>query len=151
LCDSETLKNIIAALAVVVGALSAYFALKTFHHNTRTKAAEFLSNLHKSFFVDETYKKVRSVLDDDSEGAEITLSKFIKEEPPEFTDFLNFFELVAYMGSEKTLSKKDVEALLGYYLQTLSDKPLLRKYIQDKKNGFEHLDMLLTTRQPSRE
>jgi len=151
LCDSETLKNIIAALAVVVGALSAYFALKTFHHNTRTKAAEFLSNLHKSFFVDETYKKVRSVLDDDSEGAEITLSNFIKEEPPEFTDFLNFFELVAYMGSEKTLSKKDVEALLGYYLQTLSDKPLLRKYIQDKKNGFEHLDMLLTTRQPSRE
>ena len=53
-----------------------------------------------------------------------------------FTDFLNFFELVAYMGKEKIISGRDVEALLGYYLKVLTMRPELRAYIHDEKRAL---------------
>ena len=93
---------------------------------------------------------MRSVLDDDSKPAQEQLAIYIQKQPPEFTDFLNFFELVAYMGSQKTLSESDVEALLGYYLQLLTDKSNLRDYIRDRKNSFENLNELLEKRETHR-
>ncbi len=102
--------------------------------------------LHQAFFVAETYKKVRNSLDDRSGPARRELTRYINEEPYEFTDFLNFFELVAFMRREGTLSEAQVEALLGYYLQILADTPELRAYIGNEQKNFEHLDELLSRR-----
>jgi hypothetical protein len=125
-------------------------ALRTFRHGARTKAAEFLSRLHQQFFVEKTYKKIRAILDDDSQSATDALHRLVIDETADFTDFLNFFELVACMGHCRTLSRGDVEALLGYYLQILTEKAEIREYIHTKKNGFEYLDKLLTSRKSGR-
>lgn len=137
----------VQAAALLVTAASAAFGLYTYWRSTRTKAAEFLSALHRAFFVEQTYRPVREILDDDSETAAGGIAHLVTDQPADFTDFLNFFELVAYMGKCGTLSEGDVEALLGYYLQILTDKPQLRGYVHNKKNNFEHLDKLLTRRE----
>jgi hypothetical protein len=127
----------------VVAAGGASIALLTYWKNTNTRRAEFLWNLHKSFFVDDTYKTVRRVFDDPSEEAATKRATFAKEEPEEFTDFLNFFELVAYLERRRNLSRRDIEALFDYYLTLLEKDQLIRNYIRNPKNGFEQLDGLL--------
>ena len=148
--DANQMDFGVKVAAVIAASVSACFGIVTYRRSTRTKAAEFLSALHKDFFVEKTYKKTRDILDDESETAYSKLEAFVRDEPAEFTDFLNFFELVAYMGKCGTLSDADVEALLGYYLQILTDKPELRRYIHNRKKGFEHLDELLTRRKKGR-
>jgi hypothetical protein len=65
-------------------------SLLTYLRSTRTKAAEFLTQLHKDFFVEETYKEVRTAIDDNTDAARETVKRYIKDQPAEFADFLNF-------------------------------------------------------------
>lgn len=115
-------------------------AARSYCRNTKTRRAEFICQLHKSFFEDATYKKVRQALDTDDEDA---IAVFVVKESEDFTDFLNFFELVAYLQRQDNLSMDDVEALLGYYLALLRERPALRGYIRNQTHGFEELDRLL--------
>jgi hypothetical protein len=124
-------------------ALPAWLALIAYRNQTRTKTAEFLLALHKSFFVDEFYKTIRDQIDSGSAEA---IDALVKEETPAFTDFLNFFELVAYMEKQGTLSNDDIAALLGHYLRILCENASLTAYIADSKNGFEHLKNLVEHR-----
>ena len=127
-------------VTLLVGGAAALIAARGYKSNAQTRRAEFICRLHKSFFEDKTYRKVRQALDLDDEEA---IAAFVIEESDDFTDFLNFFELVAYLRRQKNLSFDDVEALLGYYLLLLCRKPALRGYIRDRTHGFEELDNLL--------
>jgi len=137
----------VQAAAVVVAAISTGFALVTYRKNARTKAAEFLLTLHKAFFVDPTYQTMKTLLDCDGAEEEAKLKVAVDDETGEFTDFLNFFELVAYMDSIETLTRDDTEALLGYYLNRLREKAPVWSYIRKTSHGFEHLRRLLTERE----
>ena len=130
---------LVAFFALVVATGTAQVAINTFRFNARTKRAEFLLALHKAFFVDEGYKRVRDVLDGDTEADHNERLRFVTTEPSEFTDFLNFFELVIYMSVTKVLKRGQVEALLGYYLDSLSSRPELKAYILRADRGFENL------------
>ncbi len=136
--DSATL-----LLAFFIG----LFSLLTFKKNARTRKAEFILELHTAFFVDENkkYRDVRRKLDSEGIEADKERASLVAEEPEEFTDFLNFFELVSYLYKQKHLSLADVEALLGYYLLKLAHNREIRTYIQDKSKGFEQLNTLLFT------
>ena len=90
---------------------------------------------------------MKALLDCDTPEDEAKLAEAVSQELTEFTDFLNFFELVAYFKSIETLANEDVEALLGYYLDRLSRKVVVRKYVRDSSHGFEHLRRLLTERE----
>jgi hypothetical protein len=128
------------ALTILIGAIAAGFGLYNYIKNVQTKRAEFIYKLHTDFFVSATYKKVRSVLDsEDKEERE----RYVTEEPEEFTDFLNFFELVAYLEKRGDLSMQDVLALLEYYLQLLCKHKAIREYIEKPSNGFGELDRVL--------
>ena len=139
--------SLLKILGFVLAAVTAASAALTYQKNARTKAAEFLLSLHKAFFVDTTYSGMKALLDCDTPGDEANLSEVVRAETTEFTDFLNFFELVAYFESIETLSHEDVEALLGYYLDRLSKKVVVRKYVRDSSHSFEHLRLLLTERE----
>ena len=129
--------------AIVIALVSAFAALLTYRRNSQTKRAEFLLELHKSFFVDETYKPLRTLMDDSDSLAQQKLQSEIAKESPEFTDFLNFFELIAYFRSSKTLRHRDVQALLGYYLDLMKNDLAISAYIGKKSTTFEHLNALL--------
>jgi len=128
---------------IIVALVSAIVALSVYWKNAITRRVEFLYDLHTSFFVNETYKAVRKVLDDSSEKAAARRAAFVRDEPEQFTDFLNFFELVAYLEQRRNLSLKDVEALLGYYLTLFEQHSDVRSYVRNPKNGFEQLNGLL--------
>ena len=134
------LKDVTTLLIASAGASA---ALVTYRRNAKTKRAEFLTSLHKSFFVEETYKRVREVLDDDSPAAETAREKMVAEQPAAFTDFLNFFELIAYFRTLGAYTEGDVKALLGYYLRLLKRSKCVYRYICDRRNDFEHLQALL--------
>jgi hypothetical protein len=133
---------------LVVAIVAASVALVTYRRNAKTKRAEFLTSLHKSFFVEETYKKTREVLDDDSPSGEATREAMVAEQPAAFTDFLNFFELIAYFRTLGAYTEDDVKALLGYYLRLLKRSRCIYRYICDRKNDFEHLQALLGRLEP---
>ncbi len=130
-------------LLAVVPIVTLIFAARTYRLNSRTKVAEFLLKLHQSFFVDATYSKMRQTLDVESTPASELISSLVRQEDVEFTDFLNFFELVAYMNQRGDLQVADVYALFGYYLRILTTNADLRGYIRDKSRSFEHLNALL--------
>jgi hypothetical protein len=129
---------------LAITASGAWFGLRTYATNALTRRAEFLVDLHKDFFVEEKYRPIRQVLDSETERAVQERVRLIREEPENFIEFLNFFELVAYLCKCKNLAFEDAEALLGYYLRLLVHRNNIREYIRDKtRNGFEHLDGLL--------
>ena len=43
----------------------------------------------------------------------------VDREDADFTDYLNFFEFMAYLEDRGQLSKRDVAALFDYYLRLL--------------------------------
>ncbi|MGI4757397.1 MAG: hypothetical protein ACRYGF_11195 [Janthinobacterium lividum] len=124
---------------------SAVVGLFTYIRSARTRRAEALVALHKSFFVDGTYTVVRESLDDDSEKGYATREAMVAPPGPgpDLINFLNFFELVAYFTTLKAYQQNDIEALLGYYLRLLRRSGPVYRYICDKKNDFEHLNELL--------
>jgi hypothetical protein len=145
--DSMSADFGVKVIGSIVALSTAGFAVFTYFKNSRTKAAEFLLTLHKTFFVDSTYQAMKTLLDCDGAEEEAKLKAAVDVETPEFTDFLNFFELVAYLDSIKTLDRADTEALLGYYLNRLREKGPVWAYIRKSSHGFEHLRRLLTERE----
>lgn len=133
-------------LAFAVGLLSAATAAFSLYRNTRTKAAEFLVSLHRGFFIDPLYQPMKTLLDCDGAEEEARLEEAVRSESGEFTDFLNFFELVAYLQEAGTLSAQDVDALLGYYLDKLRTQPAVWAYIRQSTKSFENLRRLLADR-----
>ena len=133
---------------LVVAGVTAYFGLRTYHRNERTYKAELMLKLHNSFFVDEKakYRHTREMLDSDRPNASESRSALVEQEPEDFTDFLNFFEMVAYLQKQKLLSSGDINSLFGYYLQLLADRTEIRNYIHDAGKSFEDLGKLLDTR-----
>ncbi|QHN04919.1 hypothetical protein FTO74_17285 [Granulicella sp. WH15] len=132
------------SLTLIVAATAAAFGLRTYAANATTRRAEFLVDLHRSFFVEDKYRKIREILDSETDEAKREQARLILDEPEEFIEFLNYFELVAYLCQCKNLLFDDVEALLGYYFRLLIHLEAVRKYIRNRpRNGFEHLDALL--------
>ncbi len=133
----------VATLTVIT--VSACVGLFTYIRSVRTRRAESLIALHKSFFVDGTYTVVRESLDDDSEKGEAAREAMVAAPGPgpDLINFLNFFELVAYFETLGAYQQKDVEALLGYYLRLLKRSGSVYRYICDQQNDFEHLNALL--------
>jgi hypothetical protein len=92
----------LAGVSAIVATASAIVAIGTYKKNARTKEAEFISQLHRSFFVDETYKKIRYTLDDDKEPAAARIDRLVLAESASFTDFLNFFKRSEARKQRKT-------------------------------------------------
>lgn len=142
----ETWTIVKDSATLLIASGTAYFGLKTYARNVRTRRAEFLVDLHKTFFIEEKYRRVRQILDSDSDDAAAVDARnlLIQDEPEDFIEFLNFFELVAYLEHCGNLSIEDVDALLGYYFKLLIHHTKIRDYIRDKLHSdFEHLDALL--------
>ena len=137
------IQYVIGSITPIIATVGAGVALVTYRRNAKTKRAEFLTTLHKSFFVEETYKKTREILDDDSPAAEAARAAMVAEQPAAFTDFLNFFELIAYFRTLGAYTEEDVKALQGYYLRLLRRSKSVHRYICDRRNDFEHLQALL--------
>ena len=139
------------AVTLVIAGLSAAFAVRGYLSNAdtrkaseQTRRAEFLYDLHKSFFEEGKYNEMREQLDVASEEQmSKNCAQLCSDEPEEFTRYLNFFEFVAYLQRNGNLTLDDVRSLLGYYLKRLKVDPQLYSYIQSKEKDYGDLARVL--------
>lgn len=119
-----------------VGLLLNAFAL---FRNIRLERAKWAAQLGRDFF-GSTYRELRESLDDPDLNR---MRILVDEEAAEFTEFLNFFETVAYLRNRKQINDKDVAAIFGYYLDAFRKHPELLAYVQNPLNSYGELATLL--------
>ncbi len=127
-----------------VGALiAAGLAWWTYHTNSQRERAKWAVQLYEKFYEEKSYRDMRDALDCDAASPDI--EKLVHEEKPEFTDYLNFFELVCFLGKTNQISESDVLTLFEYYLRCLKRHPSVIRYINKPDHGFEQLREFLRT------
>ncbi len=126
----------------LMAAAGAFVAVLTYHRNSVVERARWLSSLYTKFYEAPDLKRIRTALDETPPNA-AAVQELVRTEDSDFTDYLNFFEFVAYLKARGQLSKRDVGALFDYYLRLLSKHEDVRKYILDDRKGYGYLKKLL--------
>ncbi len=99
-----------------------------------------MKELYEKFYERPELKAARDVLDGDDKQR---ISEMVENESREFTDYLNFFEFLAYLSESKQITEKEMLALFDYYLRNLRQNPQVLKYINVPAKGFERLAKVL--------
>ena len=133
-----------ATISAVGTALAAGFAALVYRRNSALERAKWASGLYEKFYEATILKQMRDRLDCSNE-LDLVNEIVIREEPA-FTDYLNFFEFIAFLKTSKQLKDSEIEALFGYYLDCLNRHDRVKQYISNPENGYEGLANLLTSR-----
>jgi hypothetical protein len=135
------LVKLVQVFSSIAGIVAAFWALWVYRSNSQRERARWAESLYSKFFERDQLKRVRDLLDCNPGDQQV--SDLVNKETSDYTDYLNFFEFVAYLQASKQLSNKDVEALFGYYLGCLNRHSDVTQYIRDEKKGYEYLRKLL--------
>jgi hypothetical protein len=133
----------------------ALWARQSYRRQVNLERMRWLQQLYDGFYNSDRYKSVRQMIDFDELEQTLDLLRRGDADPhqlslpergqvDEFTDYLNFFEWLAFLEGEKQLTFTQLDTMFGYYLARLlqvDKNRQLRKYIQDK--GYEQLHGLL--------
>jgi hypothetical protein len=125
-------------LSYCVAMIAAIGALWTYSQRERAKWAV---QLYEKFYEGEVYKAVRNQLDCTPNATEVV--QLVTQESSEFTDYLNFFEMVCFLAKTRQLSTKDVLSLFQYYLRCLKQHTAVMEYLNNKEKDFEQLSQFL--------
>lgn len=152
-------------VGLVAGALyAAAVAVREYQRGQETdrdraklEKAQWLSELFRSFYEKDNYKKIRRMIDFDELGdIRLLLQEDQKPRPQfspenqqlfdEFTDYMNLFEFVAYLKNLDQLDSEDIKAMFAYYLERIvavDETGEIRRYLQS--SGYGNLSRLLKT------
>ena len=133
-----------ATFSAVGTALAAVFAAFVYRRNSALERARWASSLYEKFFEATTLKQMRDRLDCLND-MDLVNETVIREESS-FTDYLNFFEFIAFLKTSKQLKDSEINALFGYYLDCLNRHDRVKQYISNPENGYEGLTNLLKSR-----
>ncbi|HEX8844263.1 MAG TPA: hypothetical protein VF791_06450 [Pyrinomonadaceae bacterium] len=144
----EKTKDIAETFSYILTAIAAIIAAIVYRRNSRLERARWASNLYEKFYEGDRYKKIRDLLDVNCKPTEgCQACGLANESHPlnmEFSDYLNFFELISFLEKSKQVKSQDVEDLFCYYLNCLEKHQLIRDYIKDR--GYEQLYRFLKRR-----
>jgi len=144
-----------SVLLVLVAAFTATTAVKEYKNRVAAEKARWLFELFEKFYENDSYKEIRRKIDYEETSVILDLirkdqqsgwipKEHEKEFFDKFTDYLNFFEMVAYWKSQRQLDQGDIDAMFEYYLKRLIEVDKgkeIRNYLE--KEGFENLSRLL--------
>ena len=136
--DAINIMQTIYYLAATIAALGAFL---TYWNNSQRERAKWAAQLYEKFYETYYYKPIRKVLDCTPNSTEVI--ELVAEESDEFTDYLNFFEMVCFLAAKRQVLKKDVSTLFGYYLCCLKKHEAVMRYLNNKDNSFEQLSGFL--------
>jgi hypothetical protein len=137
----ESARAVIQVGSSVAGIVAAFWALVVYRNNSRRERARWAESLYARFYERAELKLTRDKLD--CAAGDPAVAKLVTEEASELTDYLNFFEFVAYLESSNQLAEADVQALFSYYLECLRKHKEVAAYIQNREKGFEYLRKIL--------
>jgi|SRR5690349_21328061 len=140
----EILYMMAATISAVGTALAAVFAAFVYRRNSALERAKWASNLYEKFYEATTLKQMRDRLDclNDMDS----VNEIVIRGESTFTDYLNFFEFIAFLKTSKQLKDSEINALFGYYLDCLNRHDRVKQYISNPENGYEGLANLLNSR-----
>ena len=93
--NTQQIFQLMAALSAAIGAL-------TYWRNSKLERARWLASLYGKFYEALDLKMVREILDcSPPNSAEVM--KLVEEQDARFTDYLNFFEFMAYLKASGQL------------------------------------------------
>lgn len=133
-----------ATVSAVGTALAAGFAACVYRRNSALERAKWASTLYEKFYEATTLKQMRDRLDCLNDVDSV--NEIVIREEPAFTDYLNFFEFIAFLKKSKQLKDSEIEVLFGYYLDCLNRHDRVKQYISNPDNGYEGLANLLISR-----
>ena len=125
----------------LLAGMSAIIAALTYWRNLGLERARWLASLYSKFYEALDLRMIREILDCSAPNSPEVL-KLVEDQDARFTDYLNFFEFMAYLNACGQLSHRDVAALFDYYLRVLSKHEAVRKYVLDDRNGYGYLKRL---------
>jgi hypothetical protein len=153
--DIGAIGQLLSGVGALILAGAALWARKSYRHQVNLEQMKWLQQLYDSFYNSERYKAVRQLIDFDDLGATLELLRRAdadsgrlslpeRTQVDQFTDYLNFFEWIAFLEKEGQLTFEQLDAMFKYYLTRflqVDKNRQLRKYIQEK--GYEQLHRLL--------
>jgi hypothetical protein len=119
-------------ISYVLAAVSSFVAVLTYRKNSAFERARWLASLYSKFYEALDLKRIRRSLDDSSPNSP-QVRELIQQEDAGFTDYLNFFEFMAYLEDCGQLSRRDVAALFDYYLRVLAKHEDVRQYNTERQ------------------
>jgi hypothetical protein len=156
LADWGTYLTGVGTIALALAALYAGLqAVREYGSRTKSEHMRSLSAFFREFYENTRFRRIRQKIDF-GEFSEIKalLEKDNAENPDfdqvekelfdDFTDYLNFFEMVAYWIKCGQIAEDEAKAMFDYYLRRLVEFPdgsYLLRYLREA--GFEYLSELL--------
>lgn len=138
----ENIKDLATIIGVFITAGLAAWAVFVFRNNSRLERAKWLERLYVKFYEDARYKGIRNLIDSDDPRSLQKVIAMVEDESSEFTDYLNFFEFVSILESNKQLNIDEVKNMFSYYLNSLKNSVVTSKYVRNEEKGFEKLAAL---------
>ena len=127
------IRPILEVLAIVATPIAAFLALHTYRRHARLEKAKWMKELYEKFYERAELKSVRDSLDGDDEQK---ISEMVNAEATQFTDYLNFFEFLAYLSESNQIGKNEIVGMFDYYLRNLRQHPTVLNYISNPAKGF---------------
>ena len=130
----------VITLAAATGTLvTAAFGVLIYYRNSKLERAKWSLSLYEKFYEQKDLKRIRDILDNEPDDAEVM--DLVLKCSADFTDYLNFFEFVAFLEKGKQLRRAEIKALFDYYLRCIKKHSRVLNFIRD--NGYEDLNQLL--------
>jgi hypothetical protein len=130
------------ALVSIVTIVGGAAVVWVYYRDHLRKKAEWMHQLYGKFFENAHFKKLRRTMDHKGITEEWLKTEANEEQ---LVDYLNFFEYIASLHTMGQISREEIERMFDYYLKLISERPVVRAYIE--KWGFEDLDRLLRERE----
>ncbi len=152
------IRQFLPEIGASVGLLTALFGLHNYYRQTKLEKLKWIQQLYEKFYNTDQYRLIRQKIDfdnlddllpllqkDETESRNFTLEQC--NQLDQFTDYLNFFEWIAFSEKKGQLSYNDLDVMFNYYLAriVIIDKRhqgQIGKYMKD--NGYEQLFRLLS-------
>src|SRR5689334_8534955 len=102
----ETVSLIAGIFSAIGTVLAAGFAAFVYYRNSAFERAKWASSLYGKFYEETTLKHLREMLDclKDSDS----VNEIVIRQESAFTDYLNFFEFIAFLKSSKQLKDSEI-------------------------------------------
>jgi hypothetical protein len=123
----------------VIGIGAAILSVWQFRRNSKQERIRWMFEMHRRFYAEAGLGAMRMKIDEGD-------TQFVQEEKDtallgQLDNYLNFFEFLAYLWSQKQLSKAEILAMFEFPLKDLSANTSVLDYIW--KWGYEWLGELL--------
>ncbi len=133
----------VSILAGIATGIAAIFAWLQYRRNSQQEKVKWAVQLFEKFYESDNYKGFRNLLDDTDDKKSAEVEAMVHDKDAKFTDYLNFFELIAFLVEKEQLTDEIALNLFRYYLRLIVNRPSVMEYVNETSQDFDKLQTFL--------